>query len=158
MHAKPIIDELSLIRITPRINVPENDNKPTFRAGSLSQVGAVAATRRTQPVDGDTAAHAVDGFAEESGLLDGGLRNSIYGGFSTFDAVLHINKVCFKTSKSYIKCCYVSLPSQPLIKHNEKPHMLIKSTNITKSIMGPGIIFMNKTNISKDQNIIIKTH
>ena len=69
--------------------MPGYDNKPTFRAGSLSQIGAVAATFRTQPVDGGTAAHVVDGFAEESGLLDGGLSNLEYGGFGISDAVLY---------------------------------------------------------------------
>ena len=82
--------------------MPGNDNKPTFRARSLSQVGAVAATFRTQPVDGDTAAHVIDSFAEESGLLDGALRNLEYGGFDISDAVLHKNTVCVKNSESFI--------------------------------------------------------
>ena len=115
--------------------MPGNDNKPTFRARSLSQVGAVAATFRTQPVDGHTAAHVVDGFAEESGLLDGGLRNLEYGGFGISDAVLHKNTVCVKNSKSFIKCCYVYLLRRPLQTFRLTT---INSTNITNPLWARG--------------------
>ena len=74
-------------------------NKLTFRALFLHQVAALATTCRIQPVDGDTAAHGVDGFAEESGILDGAFRNMEDGGVAAVDVILQKNKLCVEDNK-----------------------------------------------------------